>query len=316
VNVDEPPSDAPSPDFAPPPGDSAPRPGDSAPRPRNVRRTVVAIGIVLVVAVIGYAIAGFTFATSRVDSARTTYNAVVAHQNAITDTVNLFNTKFTTTSANAAATASDLKADRSLLDQVVSESLTAEIRSTADDASLAKAQASLIENSWLTVFNRSSLDNYSRKIGHERKALGDSKTLAGDYVLLAMFYQSFFDALIDFDVVGNKIQASDFTGAVADVATLKTDLGKALQASSAPGLPPEVRLFIIDFQTFATDESSLLVAVNSSDVSAGQSLSAKVTADVTKLDSYDFTKIGNDIASFYKPLIDDYNSEISKANNM
>jgi len=37
---------------------------------------------------------------------------------------------------------------------------------------------------------------------------------------------------------------------------------------------------------------------------------------VTKLDSYDFTKIGNDIASYYTPLIDDYNSEISKANSM
>jgi hypothetical protein len=109
---------------------------------------------------------------------------------------------------------------------------------------------------------------------------------------------------------------SDFAGAIGDVATLKTDLAKALQASNAPGLPPEVRLFIIDFQTFATDESNLLIAVNSSDVSAGQSLSPKVTADVTKLDSYDFTKIGNEIASFYKPLIDDYNSEISRANAM
>jgi hypothetical protein len=232
----------------------------------------------------------------------------------MTDTVNLFNTKFTSTSA--AATAGDLKADRSLLDQVVSESLAAEIRAATDDSSLAKAQARLAENSWLTVFNRSSLNNYSGKIGHERKALSDSKNLAADYVRLAMFYQSFFDALIVFDTVGAKISASDFAGAITDVATLKTDLAKALQASNAPGLPPEVRLFIIDFQTFAADESNLLVAVNSSDVSAGQSLSPKVTADVTKLDSYDFTTIGIEIASFYKPLIDDYNSEISKANSM
>ena len=277
---------------------------------------MVAIVILLVVAVVTYAIAGFTFATSRLDSARTTYNAVVEHQNAMTDTVNLFNTKFTSTSATAAATASDLKADRSLLDQVVSESLAAEIRAATDDASLANAQARLADNSWLTAFNRSSLDNYSGKIGHERKALSDSKNLAADYVRLAMFYQAFFDALIVFDTVGTKISASDFAGAIGDVATLKTDLAKALQATNAPGLPPEVRLFIIDFQTFATDESSLLTAVVASDVSAGQSLSPKVTADVTKLDSYDFTKIGNEIASYYKPLIDDYNFQISKANNM
>jgi hypothetical protein len=315
VNVAEPPTDMPPPDYASPPTDVSP-PGDSASGRRGGRNIVVAVVILLVVAVITYAIAGFTFATSRLDSARTTYNGVVEHQNAMTDTVNLFNTKFTTTSATAAATASDLKADRSLLDQVVSESLAAEIRSATDDSSLANAQAKLADNSWLTVFNRSSLDNYSGKIGHERKALSDSRNLAADYVRLAMFYQSFFDALIVFDTVGTKISASDFAGAIGDVATLKTHLAKALQASNAPGLPPEVRLFIIDFQTFATDESNLLVAVNSSDVSAGQSLSPKVTADVTKLDSYDFTKIGNEIASFYKPLIDDYNSEISKANSM
>ncbi len=288
-------------------------PADAAPGPRNTR-IIAAIVIVVLVAVFGYAAAGFAFATSRLDGARNTYNAVVAHQNAITDTVNLFNTKFTTT--NAAATASDLKADRSLLDEVVSKSKAAETTSAADDALLASAQASLTDGSWLTVFNRSNLDHYSSKIGHERKALGDSKTLTGDYVLLATFYQSFFDALIDFDTVGNKIQASDFQGALAGVSTLQTDLGKALQASNAPGLPPEVHQFVVDFQTFATDEGMLLAAVNSSDVSAGQSLSPKVTADVTKLDSYDFTKIGNDIASYYTPLIDDYNSEISKANSM
>jgi hypothetical protein len=207
-------------------------------------------------------------------------------------------------------------ADRALLDEVVSKSKAAETTSAADDALLASAQASLTDSSWLTVFNRSNLDHYSSKMGHERKALGDSKTLTGDYVLLATFYQSFFDALIDFDTVGNKIQASDFQGALAGVSTLQTDLGKALQASNAPGLPPEVHQFIVDFQTFATDEGKLLAAVNASDVSAGQSLSPKVTADVTKLDSYDFTKIGNDIASYYTPLIDDYNSEISKANSM
>src|SRR5258708_11317907 len=133
MNVAEPPTDVPPPDYVPP-ADA------SGPHPRSSRRMVVTIAIALVVVVAGYAIAGFTFATSKLDSARTTYNAVVEHQNAITDTVNLFNTKFTTASATAAATASDLKADRSLLDQVVSESLDTQIRSTTDDASLASVQ--------------------------------------------------------------------------------------------------------------------------------------------------------------------------------
>src|SRR5260370_9565435 len=305
-------------DVTEPPADAAPPP-DVAPTGRRAAvvlhaRIIAAIDVVVLVAVFGYAAAGFAFATSRLDGARNTYNAVVAHQNAITDTVNLFNVKFTT--ATASASASDLKADRALLDEVGSKSKAGETTSAADDGLLASAQASLTDSSWLTVFNRSNLDHYSSKMGHERKALGDSKTLTGDYVLLATFYQSFFDALIDFDTVGNKIQASDFQGQLAGVSTLRTDLGKALLASNAPGLPPEVHQFIVDFQTFATDEGKLLTAVNASDVSAVQSLSPKVTADVTKLDSYDFTKIGNDIASYYTPLIDDYNSEISKANSM
>lgn len=308
TDVTEPPADA------PPPAEAPPALSGHAARNTRTTRIIAAVVIVVLVAVFGYAAAGFAFATSRLDGARNTYNAVVAHQNDITDTVNLFNTKFTTT--NAAATASDLMDDRSLLDEVVSKSNGAETTSAADDALLAAAQASLTDSSWLTVFNRATLDHYWSKISHERKALGDSKTLTGDYVLLATFYQSFFDALIDFDTVGNKIQGSDFQGALAGISKLQTDLGKALQSSSAPGLPPEVHQFIVDFQTFATDEGKLLTAVNSSDVSAGQSLSPKVTDDVTKLDSYDFTKIGTDIASYYTPLIDDYNSEISKANSM
>ena len=86
MNVAEPPTDVPPSDYAPAPADSSP-PGGSAPGPRRGRNIAVAIVILLVVAVVAYAIAGFTFATSRLDSARTTYNAVVEHQNAMTETV-------------------------------------------------------------------------------------------------------------------------------------------------------------------------------------------------------------------------------------
>jgi hypothetical protein len=303
----------PPPDYAAPPGYGAPVAAAPA---RNMRPVIIAVAIVVVllVVVIGYAAAGFAFATSRIDSARSSYNAVVAHQNSITDTVNSFNSKFTTTSTST--TTADLKADRSLLDQVVTKSQAAGATITSDDASLAKAQSSLTDNSWLTVLSRSSLDNYSAKIGHERKALSDAKILTADYVQMGTFYQSFFDAVIDLDNVGTKTSANDFAGAAADVSTMKADLGKALAASSAPGLPPEIHAFVVDFQTFATDIGGLLTAVNAGDVSTAQSLSAKVQADVTKLDAYDFTKIGNEIDAYYKPTIDDFNSEISKANGM
>ena len=303
----------PPPDYAAPPGYGAPVAAAPA---RNMRPVIIAVAIVvlLLVVVIGYTAAGFAFATSRIDSARTSYNAVVAHQNSITDTVNSFNSKFTTTSTST--TTADLKADRSLLDQVVSKSQAAGATLASDDTSLAAAQSSLTDNSWLTVLSRSSLDNYSAKIGHERKALADAKILTADYVQMGTFYQSFFDAVIDLDIVGTKTTDSDFAGAAAAVSTMKADLAKALAASSAPGLPPEVHAFVVDFQTFATDIGGLLAAVNAGDVSSAQSLTNKVQADVNKLDAYDFTKIGNEIDAYYKPTIDDFNSEISKANSM
>jgi hypothetical protein len=303
----------PPPDYAAPPGYGAPV---AATPGRNMRPVIIAVAIVvlLLVVVIGYAGAGFAFAASRIDGARSSYNAVVAHQNSITDTVNSFNSKFTTTTTST--TAADLKADRSLLDQVVSKSQAAGATIASDDASLAAAQSSLTDNSWLTVLSRSSLDNYSAKIGHERKALADAKILTADYVQMGAFYQSFFDAVIDLDTVGTKTTDSDFAGAAASVSTMKADLAKALAASSAPGLPPEIHAFVVDFQTFATDIGGLLAAVNAGDVSSAQSLSAKVQADVGKLEAYDFAKIGNEIAAYYKPTIDDFNSEISKANAM
>ena len=77
MNVAEPPTDAPSPEYAPSP-EQVPPPDASGPG-RHSRRIVAVIAIALVVVVAGYAIASFTFATSQVDSARTTYNAVVEH---------------------------------------------------------------------------------------------------------------------------------------------------------------------------------------------------------------------------------------------
>lgn len=307
------PAYVPPPEYGAPPGYAAPV---AVPPPRKVGGIIAAVIVVavIVVAVIGYAGAGFVYANSKLDSAHNTYNTVVGHQNDLTDTVNSFNTKFTTTSTSA--TAADLQASRSQLDTVVNKSQAAGATIATDDASLVNAQSGLSDNSWLTVFNRPTLDHYSQKIGHERKALADAKTLAANYVLMGQFYQAFFDAVIDLDDLGTKVQASDFVGALAADSKLKTDLGKALQAANAPGLPATVKQLIVDFQAFATDIGGLIAAIDSGDASTVDALSTKTQNDVTKLQSYDFNKIGTDIDAYYKPTIDDFNSEISKANSM
>lgn len=269
----------------------------------------------LAVAVIGYAAAGITYASSRISGTRTTYNAVVAHQNAITDEFNVLTTSVTGVNLTS-ATAAQLKQTRAAYDTLVSQSQAAQPTIAADDASLASAQARLNENSWLTLFARSSLNNASTKMGHERKALAAAKTITGDLVQLGTFYQAFYDSLIDLDTLSTSASATDFSGAATAVTTLKADIAKSIQLSSAPGLPPEMKLFLTDFQTLAVDFGKLLDAAIAGDTGGASAALKAVDADITKIESYDTDKMSTEIKAFYQPLIDTFNSEIARANSM
>lgn len=270
--------------------------------------------VLVVVGLVGYALAGFAFAASRLANTKTAYNAVVSHQNSITDEFNLFDTKVA--ASNLTTGAATLKQNRAAYDTLVSQSQSAQPTIAVDDASLAKAQASLNDSSWLTLFSRSSLNNASVKIGHERKALATAKTLTADLILLGTFYQSFYDSLIDLDNLSTKASATDFTGAAAATTTLKADIAKALQLTSAPGLPPEMKLFLTDFQTLATDFGKLLDAAIAGDSNSAQADLKAVEADITKIESYDTDKMSTQIKAFYQPMLDTFNSEVAKANAM
>ncbi|OLC68831.1 MAG: hypothetical protein AUH69_00610 [Actinobacteria bacterium 13_1_40CM_4_65_12] len=311
---EENPPAAPAPDYPAPPADSPP-PAAAARPPRNML-PIIAAGVVvavLVVAVIGYAAAGIAFASSRIAGTRTTYNAVVAHQNTITDEFNAFDNNLTGVNLTS-ATATQLKQSRAAYDTLVSQSRAAQPTIAADDASLASAQARLNDNSWLTLFSRSSLNNASAKMGHERKALAAAKAITGDLIQLGTFYQAFYDSLIDLDTLSTKAQATDFTGAAAAITTLKADIAKSIQLSSAPGLPPEMKLFLTDFQTLAVDFGKLLDAAIAGDSNGASTDLKAVDADITKIGSYDTDKMSSEIKAFYQPLIDTFNSEIAKAN--
>jgi hypothetical protein len=275
----------------------------------------VVIVAVLVVAVIGYGVAGFAFAQGRLDAARSTYNAVVSHQNTITDEFNSFDSKVTGVNVTS-ATAADLKTNQDAYALLVTQSQAAQPTITSDNASLATAQADLRQNSWLTVFNRSSLDQASSKIDHERKALASAKTITGDLVQLGTFYQQFYTSLLDLDTLDMKTQASDFPGAASAITTLKADINKAIQLATAPGLPPEMKLFLTDFQTLAGDFEKLLNAAIAGDTNGANADLASVKADLAKIESYDFDKMSTAIKGFYQPLIDSFNSEVAKANSM
>lgn len=314
----EPPDDSPvEPSYLLPAAVAEQAPAAVVATPRSYRTVVIAVilAAVVVVAAIGYAGAGYALSSSRLDGARNVYNNVVTHQNAITDEFNTINSKLTAVNLTSSSP-TDYQQSHDAYVQLVSQSQAAQPTISADDASLAAAQARLNENAWLTVLNRSNLNQVSAKIGHERNALASAKTITGDMVRLGTFFQSYDNAFLDLDMVSTKEQASDFSGAATAIAKLKTDAAKAIELSDAPGLPPEMKQLMTDMQTLAVDNAKLLDDAIKSDANAAQADVKAVEADVAKLEAYNYDMIINEVKAFYQPLINAFNSEVAKANSM
>lgn len=307
--------------FSPsPPAYGAPPPAYGAPPPVSPRggglRTLVAVIVVVALvlgAVVAYGVAGFAVASSRISSASKSLNSVIDHENTITKSFNDLADQIAKINLNSSTTAADLKTYRGLADQLVSASQGALPTVAGDDASLASAAAALKEHEWLTVLSKSRIDDTSSRLGHARKALNDAKTIASGYVQLGGYYQSFFDGNIDLSAIGVALSANDLTAATSATSTLKADAAKGLALATAPGLPAEVKEYQTDLAKLADDFGRLLVAVAKGDSTNGGKLLKTVEAEATKVDSYDWSAISDKINAFYKPLIDDYNTEGHRA---
>jgi hypothetical protein len=271
---------------------------------------IVVIVVVLIAAIGAYVVGGYAYATSKLNSAQAAYNKVVDHQNDLNDTVNALGDKLTGAGLTSSSS-SQLESDKTLITQIVTKSQSAQGQINQDDSSLADAQSGLTQNQWLTVIRKPDIDKSSARLGHARKALSIAKEITADYVKIGTFYEAFFDVAIDAETLGTKAQASDLTGASAADEKLKTDVAKAISLDKAPGLPPEFDSFLKDVQTFANDFASVVNAKTSAQANAAD---AALQADVKKLQAADFSKISSEIDSYYKPLIDSYNSEVDKAN--
>lgn len=308
----EPPSAGSEPGY-PEPGYSQPPAYAAAPPPRRSMVPIIAgvvIVVVLIAAIGAYVVGGYAYATTRLNSATSSYNTVVDHLNSLNDTVNGLGDKLTNTNA-ASASAADLQTDKGLIAQIVTKSQAAQGQIDNDDTSLAQAQSNLQEGQWLTVVRKGDIDKAQTRIGHERKALALAKTITADYVQIGTFYQTFFDVAIDVDTLGTKAQAADITGASAADEKLKTDTAKAITEDKAPGLPPEMDTFLQDIAALAKDFSALVNAKDSSTESAAETA---LQGDVQKIQNFDFNKIGTAVHDYYQPLIDSFNSEVDKAN--
>ncbi len=155
------PPPGPSP-YAPPPAPAeyAAPPAYGAPPPPPARRgrgPLIAIVLVVLLVILaggGYAVGGFVYANSKVNSATDAYNKVVDHENALTDLFNKLDAQFKSNNNDPASASSDsIKQDKTLNLQLASQSKSAQPTVESDDTALANAASSLNENSWLTALS-------------------------------------------------------------------------------------------------------------------------------------------------------------------
>jgi len=292
------------------------QPADPAPPPQQPRRglrAAIIAGVlvaVLVIAIVGYAAVGFAYAQSRIANADRSLNAVISHQNQLNATFHNIDSNFTSLSTNSSFNATQA---RTVIDQFVATSQSAGRTVDQDDASLASAAGGLNDQRWLTVVSRGNLDREANRIKHARNALADARTVAGDYVLDGRYLQAFMDVLADLDTLSNQSSSADLSGAQATLTTMKTHVDKAVQLSTAPGLPPEFHALTVDFQTMTTDFGKLIAAAIASDDVGVTAAEQSVQNDAAKISGYNFDTMKSEIDAFYKPLVDGFNSEMAAA---
>ena len=94
---------------------------------------------------------------------------------------------------------------------------------------------------------------------------------------------------------------------------MKAHVDKGLQLSTAPGLPSELHSLMVDFESLITDFGQLLDAAAAGNDAAVTSAESGVQTDADKISKYNFDTIGTEIDTFYKPMVDAFNSEMAKA---
>jgi hypothetical protein len=262
-----------------------------------------------VLGIIGYAVAGFAYASTRVTMADRSLNAVVISQNNLNSTFQQIDAQFNTLSS----TSFDPKKARSLSDQFVTNWKTASTTVNKDDTSLVVARAHLYDLQWLTVFSRGMLTKEAGRIDHARRGLSSAKTIAADYVKDGEFLQAYFDVFVDLETMQAQGTSGDYAGAKSTVETMKTHADHALELSRAPGLPSQVHDLMADFQVVIADFGNYFQALASKDPDAINNATATTTAHIDKISTYNFDQINVEIRNFYKPLIDKFNSEMAQA---
>jgi len=274
------------------------------------KRIEIAVIVILILGLIGYAGAGLVYSRSRVTNAEHTLNTVVSHQNSLNATFNDLNTQLS--ALNGTSTFNSQQAI-ALVDKSVANSELATQTINQDDASLSTAAGDLARNPWLTLVGRSSLNRESTRLAHARNALAAARTVSADEVLDGRFWHALYTALADLANLNSQSGAGDFNGAQSTLSTMKSDVDQAARLSTSPGLPSALHNLMVDFQTFVTDYGKQLDAQLAGDDAGVATYQATLQADLTRIGGYNIDQIGTEIDAFYKPLINRFNSEIAAA---
>lgn len=268
--------------------------------------TAVVVVAVLLVGVIAYVVAGYAFASSRISDATGAINGANAHRSYVNTTFDLLDQQVSTFAAMT-----DAKLSKSTAGQIVSESQSISAIVGGDDHAMATARSRLQDQQWLTVISSGRLADAEGRIDHGRKATVAVKSAAGDYVLLGQFFQSFFQALVDWDTMLIDARNNDFVGTSSQDALLKADAIAAQQlTANAPGLPSQYHDYVVILQTYAADVAKELNARTTTDFDAANKAAV---ADVNALVAIDFSSTSAKIKSYYQQYRDDFNAEMDKA---
>ena len=279
-----------------------------------VRYAVIAIVLVLILAIGGYFVAGFAYSQSKLNSAGDTYKTVIDHQNGQTDFFNSLDTKISAIDPSN-PTQATIQQAQTAIQQLVTKAQTDEPQVESDDAALARAEAGLKQNQWLTAPERSTLDKRITKIEDLRSAPTAAKELLTDYQQYGSFVLALLDCATDITTLDSAASKHDLVALTAAVTKLKADATKGIGLDHAPGLAPEVDGFMHDLSKVADDFSALIAAAAAGNQAEITKAENALNTDGNKLGSYDFNAWDTTANQFFNDLKDLYNRNMDKANN-
>jgi hypothetical protein len=255
--------------------------------------------------VIGYALGGYAYGSTRISEATGAIDSVQAHRSYVNTTFDLLDQQVATLEASTDPTAA-----KSTSGQLVTESQGMRANLAGDDQALVNARSRLNDHQWLTALSQSRLVAAAGRIDHARLAIDSLDSAAGGIVQLGQFFEGFFQALVDARTMLTAATNNDLVATVAADGAFQADTAKAMQGPSPPGLPHQYQDFLIVLQAYAADFGKELNARDTATFDAAHNL---VVADIAKLNAVNFTGAAVAIQTYYQKYRDAFNLEMDKA---